>query len=816
MPERTRFLLDTLFSPEVQELVDALPIAFFVKDAASRIVMMNQACEEQWGIAFELVRGTTASQFFHEEQIESFLARDQAVFASRKLDVFEEVLWNSKFRERRICKTLKKPIYLPDGRPQYLICLSIDITEQKDIAAELKVSSEKLRRLYELSQLGIALTDMNGQYIEFNQAFEKICGYTCDELNKLDYWSLTPREYAEQEAKQLELLRQTGTYGPYEKEYIRKDGTRVPLRLNGVLIEGKEGEPYIWSIVEDISERNRAEESLQIANLIYQSSSEAIMVTDERNRIVDINGAFTRLTGYAFSDVQGKDPKLMRSGLHDSKFYVQLWHAVREFGQWQGEIWDRNKNGDLMAKWLNINVIRNPDGSIYRHIGQFSDITEKKKKDELIWRQANYDTLTGLPNRRLFRDRLEQEIKKAQLSHKRLGLLFIDLDRFKEINDGFGHQKGDELLSEAALRIRHAVRESDTVARLGGDEFTVILPDFGHQSTLERLAQEIISTLSKPFTLGPDQAYISASIGITICPDDATDTEDLIRHADRAMYQSKENGRSQFTYFTPAMQRVAEEKLSLSNELRHALERQQLSVHYQPIIDLKTGHIVKAEALLRWSHPEKGAISPFHFIPLAEESGFIIPIGDWVFRQAARAVASWQKKFGKIIQVSVNNSPIQLSDETACSGWPTHLAELGLPGHAVTIEITEGLLIKDSPRVKRNLLEFRNHGVEVSIDDFGTGFSSLSYLKQFDIDYLKIDRSFVNNLAEDESDKALTEAIIVMAHKLGIKTIAEGIETPAQHEMLKSFGCDYAQGYLYSRPIPETEFEALLAEKKLH
>lgn len=816
MSERTRFLLDTLFSPEVQELVDALPIAFFVKDDASRVVMMNQACEEQWGVSFELIRGTTASQFFHEDQVAGFLAHDQAVFASRKLTVFEETLWNSKIRERRICKTLKKPIYRPDGSPQYLIGLSIDITEQKDIAAELKVSSEKLRRLYELSQLGIALTDMNGRYIEFNQAFEKICGYTCAELNQLDYWSLTPREYAEQEAKQLAQLRQNGTYGPYEKEYIRKDGTRVPLRLNGVLIEGKEGEPYIWSIVEDISERNRAEESLQIANLIYQSSSEAIMVTDEHNRIVDINGAFTRLTGYSFAEVQGKDPKLMHSGLHDSEFYVQLWHAVREFGQWQGEIWDRNKNGDLMAKWLNISVIRNPDGSIYRHIGQFSDITEKKKKDELIWRQANYDTFTGLPNRRLFRDRLEQEIKKAQLSHKRLGLLFIDLDRFKEINDGFGHQQGDELLSEAALRIRHVVRESDTLARLGSDEFTVILPDFGDLSTLERLSQAIISTLSQPFKLGTDLAYISASIGITICPDDATDTEDLIRHADRALNQSKENGRSQFTYFTPAMQRVAAEKLSLSNELRHALARQQLSVHYQPIIDLRSGEIVKAEALLRWSHPEKGAISPFQFIPLAEESGLIIPIGDWVFRQAARAVASWREKFGRIVQVSVNNSPIQLSDETACSGWPSHLVELDLPGHAVTIEITEGLLIKDSPRVKRNLLEFRNHGVEVSIDDFGTGFSSLSYLKQFDIDYLKIDRSFVSNLADDESDKALTEAIIVMAHKLGIKTIAEGIETAAQHEMLKSFGCDYAQGYLYSRPIPETEFEALLTAQKLH
>jgi diguanylate cyclase (GGDEF)-like protein len=437
---------------------------------------------------------------------------------------------------------------------------------------------------------------------------------------------------------------------------------------------------------------------------------------------------------------------------------------------------------------------------------------EREQQEALIWKQANYDTLTELPNRSLFHDRLEQETMKAHRTGLSLGLLFIDLDRFKVVNDTLGHGKGDVLLVEAARRISGCVRETKTVARLGGDEFTIILTEFKERMHLERIAQDIIQALAKPFDLGDgDVSYISASIGITLYPDDASDLDELIKHADQAMYAAKAEGRNRFSYFTSSMQIEAQEKLVLTNDLRQALAQNELEVYYQPIIDMATGRITKAEALLRWKHPTRSMVSPVIFIPLAEESGLILEIGEWVFQEVITRIEHWLIKFGRIIQVSVNVSPIQF-EKTVRHMWMERLANSRLPAGSITVEITEGLLIKDVPYVKQRLIEFWDRGIEVSIDDFGTGFSALSYLKQFDIDYLKIDRSFVSNLIDNECDKALTEAIIMMAHKLGIKTIAEGVETEAQRNLLVAFGCDYVQGYFYSRPVPTEEFERLLAK----
>ncbi|OIR11065.1 cyclic di-GMP phosphodiesterase Gmr [mine drainage metagenome] len=562
-------------------------------------------------------------------------------------------------------------------------------------------------------------------------------------------------------------------------------------------------------------EKLKAQESMQLAATIYRTSVEAIMVTDQNNRIVEINPAFTAITGYTLEEVRGQDPRMLQSGKHNKQFYQEMWQSILSTGHWRGEIWDRHKNGRLHAKLINISLIRHPDGSIYRFVAQFSDITDKKQKEELIWKQANFDSLTGLPNRHMFRNQLEQELLKSQRSGSPVALLFIDLDRFKEINDALGHAKGDLLLMEAAHRIKMNVRIPDMVARLGGDEFTVILPEFGERLHLERIVQDLITELVKPFDLGDGHmGFISASIGITVYPDDADDIGGLLKHADQAMYAAKAEGRNRFSYFTQSMQQEAREKLALTNDLRQALARNELHVYYQPILELHSGQISKAEALLRWKHPVRGMVSPAIFIPLAEEAGLIHEIGDWVFQQAVARVADWRKRFGRIIQVSVNKSPIQFEQPEKYI-WQTQMQELGIPGNGITVEITEGLLLKESIRAKERLLEFRNRGIEVSIDDFGTGFSSLSYLKQFDIDYLKIDRSFVQDLEKNEDDKALTEAIIVMAHKLGIRTIAEGVETEQQRDLLKSFGCDYVQGFLYSPAVPAAEFEKMVARRTI-
>ncbi|HEU0234691.1 MAG TPA: EAL domain-containing protein [Gallionella sp.] len=448
----------------------------------------------------------------------------------------------------------------------------------------------------------------------------------------------------------------------------------------------------------------------------------------------------------------------------------------------------------------------------YEFNGFIRDITTQKESEELIWNQANFDTLTGLPNRHMFHDRLAQDIKKAHRAGLKTALLFIDLDKFKEVNDTLGHSMGDILLQEAARRIGGCVRETDTVARLGGDEFTVILAELDDTGSVERIAENILQSLAKPFRMGNEIAYISASIGITLHPNDATEAEDLLKNADQAMYAAKNGGRNRFSYFTPFMQQAAQARLRLTNELRGALAAGQFRIYYQPIVNLATGRIIKAEALIRWQHPGRGMVNPAEFIPLTEETGLIVEIGDWVFREVARQLKLWRTLYNTGFQISVNVSPIQLGNTIGSSykTWFGYLQELGLPGQSMVIEITEGLLLGVDSGITGKLLEFRDAGIQVAVDDFGTGYSSLSYLKKFDIDYLKIDQSFVRDLVTDPDDMALSEAIIVMAHKLGLKVIAEGVETEAQRKLLTEACCDYAQGYLFSKPVPAEKFEELL------
>lgn len=431
---------------------------------------------------------------------------------------------------------------------------------------------------------------------------------------------------------------------------------------------------------------------------------------------------------------------------------------------------------------------------------------------ELIWHQANYDPLTELPNRRLFMDRLDQEILKANRLGTSIAILFIDLDRFKEVNDTLGHHAGDTMLVEAAKRIGRCVRSSDTVSRLGGDEFMVILADLDDHSHVESIAGKILASLKEPLKLENDLFFTSGSIGITLYPNDAKTADELVKNADQAMYVSKNGGRNRFSYFTHSMQEKALAKLKLASDLRNAIENKQFSLFYQPIVDLSTGKIHKAEALIRWNHPIQGIVSPADFIPLAEETGLIVKIGDWIFKEAADFTKHITQITGQAFQISVNKSPIQFHERLQGEDWVLYLNKIGLDPKQIVVEITEGLLLDSDTLVKSRLLEFRDAGIEVAIDDFGTGYSSLAYLNQFDIDYLKIDQSFTRNLHPGSSEMAISEAIIVMAHKLGLKVIAEGVETEGQRDLLAAANCDFAQGYLYSRPLPAKDFENLLSK----
>ena len=815
--------------------------------------------------------------------------------------------------------------------------VTMSLTLSYENHQRLREKEAKLRGLYELSPLGIALTDMRGRYIKFNEAFRRICGYSSDELKTLDYWSLTPEEYAAQEATQLDLLNSKGYYGPYEKEYINKDGRRIPIRLNGMLVTGADEKNYIWSIVEDISEwkqihnalskseeqyrrivetssegiwsldvnlrtifinfamcqmlgykseemlgktvdefvfeedlpnlnrqmelrkqgkgghyelrfvhkdgsvcwcsinsttlkddqsnfvgsfamftditkRKHAEDEMQLAALVYQTSSQAMMVTDEDNCIITVNPAFTEVTGYEPGEVLGKTPKILISNYHDKAFYQAMWQLLITTGKWQGELWNRRKNGETFPELLTINTIYQTDGSVYRRVALFSDITKEKEKENLIWRQANYDMLTDLPNRRMVYDRMSEDIKKIRRDKKRLAVLFIDIDRFKEVNDTLGHEIGDILLKEAAQRMMNCVRESDIIGRLGGDEFVIILNDLDDINCVGQIANNLLDNLAAPYHLDIEMIYISASIGITIYPEDATDAATLLKNADQAMYAAKRQGRNRFHYYTPAMQEAANARMRLTNDMHRALADNQFKVYYQPIIELATGSIYKAEALVRWQHPRLGLISPTDFIPIAEDTGQIIEIGDWIFRQAAAQAAYFREKYHPEFQIGINTSPVQFkADLNNHTSWFDFLKELGLSGQSIVVEITESLLMETRDEISSQLLALRDNGVQVALDDFGTGYSSLSYLKKFDIDYLKIDQSFVRNLAPNSNDMALCEAMIVMAHKLGIKVIAEGVETQDQSNLLKQIECDYGQGFLWSKPVPTDEFEKLLS-----
>lgn len=681
-----------------------------------------------------------------------------------------------------------------------------EVTALKQAQLALERESDQNAMLLRNASDGIYILDQDGLLVQASDSLCRMLDYRREEMLGMhvsvwdDQWQARP-----------EAGRTT-----FEARHRCKSGRLIDVEISSSAVTIG-GATLLYCSSRDITERKRLHEELQLAAMVYQNSSEAMTVTDAENRIVAINPAFLRMTGYTEDEVLGQNPRILNSGRQDAAFYQHMWQSLDETGYWQGEIWNRRKNGDIYPEWLTINTIRHDDGSVYRRVALFSDISKKKETEELIWRQANFDVLTQLPNRRMFRDRLEQEIKKAHRNETGLALLFIDLDRFKEVNDSLGHEAGDMLLVEAARRISASVRESDTVARLGGDEFTVILGRVTSADHVEMIAQNIIGKLAEPFALAQEMVYISASVGITLYPGDATEADGLIKNADQSMYVAKNAGRNRFSYFTPSLQEEAQHRLRLIADLRGALADEQFRAVFQPIVELASGRVHKAEALIRWQHPRRGMVSPAAFIPLAEETGLIAAIGDWIFRETADWIRRWNGTAGEDFQVSVNMSPVQFMALADTPGeWRNYLETLGLSGRNIAIEITEGLLLHTESTVVQKLRSFREAGVQISIDDFGTGYSSLSYLKKFDIDYLKIDQSFVRDLEHDENDRALTGAIVVMAHRLGLKVIAEGVETEGQRAFLSSVGCDYGQGYLFSKPLPPETFEAYLNEAARH
>lgn len=692
-----------------------------------------------------------------------------------------------------------------------LMALMLSTREQTEEALRLK--TEELDTYFNNALDLFSIADLQGNFRKLNARWQQILGYSIAELTGKPFLEFVHPEDIPATQDAMARLSAAIPVNDFVNRYRHRDGSWRWIQWNSIAKDG-----LIYAAARDITAQKAAEDELRLAALVYQNSSEAMMITDEQDRIISINQAFTDCTGYTLAEVLGKNPRILNSGKQSPAFYKAMWQALNSTGSWQGEIHNRRKNSEIYVEWVVINTVFNPDGSVHRRVALFSDVTEKKKTAELIWFQANYDPLTHLPNRRLFIDRLQQELIKAERDQQTLGLLFVDLDRFKEVNDGLGHSMGDQLLVQVAQRLCACVRKADTVARLGGDEFTVIISELTDMRYAETIARNILNALSQPFTLGSSQAYVSASIGIAFSPTDASQVEDLIRFADQAMYAAKNKGRNLYCQFTPDMQQHVEKHIHIAGELRAALADKQFAVYYQPIVDLsRQDQVVKAEALIRWIHPTQGMMMPIEFIAIAEESGVINDIGDWVFREAVQQARRWQQLYMGDFQISVNKSPTQFhTQDLVHSGWTDYLQQLGVTRDTIVIEITEGLLLDDNHNVANKLRHFKENGIQVAIDDFGTGYSALAYLKKFHIEYLKIDQSFTRNLAPGSSDLALCEAIIVMAHKLGIKVIAEGIETQQQRDFLVQAGCDYGQGYLFAKPMPADAFEELLKAQQDH
>jgi diguanylate cyclase (GGDEF)-like protein/PAS domain S-box-containing protein len=558
--------------------------------------------------------------------------------------------------------------------------------------------------------------------------------------------------------------------------------------------------------VQDVTEQVRAEARLRQAASVFSSTEEGVVITDPSGVIIDVNPAFTEITGYSRAEAIGNNPRILRSDRQDAAFYAALWQSLNATGRWQGEIWNRRKSGEIYPEWLTINAVRDEGGRLVNYVAVFSDISGIKQSQAQLAHLAHHDPLTDLPNRLLFHDRLGHALSRADRDGSQLGVLFIDLDRFKHINDSLGHLAGDGLLQEVARRLTGAVRREDTVARMGGDEFTLLLEDLRRPEDAAVLARKLLEALGDPYAIAGRELFVTASVGISLYPRDGRSAEELVRNADAAMYQAKDAGRNGYHFYTPELTAAALQRVHLEADLRRALGRGELVVHYQPQIELGSGRLIGAEALVRWRHPEQGLIAPDRFIHLAEDTGLIIELGELVLRAACRQAMDWLASGVPIERIAVNVSAQQVQRSDFVGTVRDVLADTGLPPRHLELEVTETFIMGQAEEGIRALHQLREMGVRLAVDDFGTGYSSLGYLKRLPIHMLKIDRSFVSELHGDSEDLAIAKAVIALGRTLGLQVIAEGVEHDDQAGLLLAEGCHYAQGYLFGRPVEGADF----------
>lgn len=688
-----------------------------------------------------------------------------------------------------------------------MLALALFLTYLLKITRKAQKYSTKLSQIVEQSPSAIITTDLQG-YIDYqnrhsdNPLFAKLLSSKQSLFDVLRDLTLRVAEFDSAINANTPWI---------DRVNLAPSNQWLHIHLYPLMNDQRKKNGYVL-ILNDISKQKQDEKQLRLTSTVFHTANEAVMICDRNSKIQAVNDAFTEITGYGSDEVLNKTPDILSSNIQTEPFYANMHHQLDENNQWQGEICNRRKNGELYYEWLSITALRDNNGEIDAFVALFSDITTRKKAENKIYQQANFDSLTGLANRNLFADRFEQALNKAQRENSFLALLFIDLDGFKHVNDTLGHSQGDTLLQQTATRLSETLRKSDTISRLGGDEFAVLIASDNNQFKVDRVAHKIQAAIATPYQLDNAQGFVSASIGITTYPNDGQDVETLMRKADSAMYKAKAKGKNNFQFFTAEMDEKAQKRRTLESELRVAIDNQQFYIDYQPIFDAKHNTIYACEALVRWHHPTKGLVAPDQFIELAEEIGVIANIGEFVLEHACITAAKWQDEYENAPGISVNISTIQFQRDDFITTIKSAIEVSGLPSNKLILEITESLLIENDKKTIAQLTMLANLGVKIAIDDFGTGYSSLSYLKKFPVHKLKIDRSFIKDIEHNAESQALTKAIIAMSKSLKLEVIAEGVELNAQMHWLTASDCSLIQGYWFAKPVDALTIKELLAE----
>lgn len=699
-----------------------------------------------------------------------------------------------------------------DGRPA-VTGTALDITDRVESEQRLRDSEARFRAIYDGVNDAILILDPHtGIFLDANRKAEEMGGYFAEELGRLNIVDISVGDPAQVQAaykKRIEAVMQ-GEPQLFEWQVRNRDSRPLWVEVN-MRAARLGNSDRILLLARDITERRAAEEKLRLTSQVFTSTREGVVITNVDNRILNVNPAFTEITGYPESEVVGKSPDVLQSGFHDRSFYQAMWQSIEKTNHWQGEVWNRRKSGETYPQWLTISVVRDERGGVVNYVGVFTDVSRLKHSEAEVQRLAHYDPLTNFPNRVLLMSRLEHALELRRRRGNHLALFLCGLDRIKYINDSLGYAVGDELLQTVSRRIRTLLQSGDTLARFGGDEFAILIESDRKPEEIAQLGEAIVGLSDRPVELSTGQnVYAGISVGVGIAPEDGDDATSLVTNANAAMQQAKSEGRRTYRFYKHGMTEAARERLQLESRLRRAIERDEIELYFQPMVDIASGRIIGAEALSRWQDPELGMIPPDRFIPLAEDTGLIMPLGLRALEVACGRAAEWRTAGLGGLKVAVNLSRRQFEHGKLKEEVAAVIEAAALDPECLELEITESMLMEQGDYSMETLRKFREMGIGVSMDDFGTGYSSLAYLKQFAINKVKIDRMFIQDLPDDRDDAEIVSAIIAMAHNLKLKVLAEGVETADQLAFLEAHGCDEYQGYLLSAPVPADEFEALV------